>query len=310
MRRIWRLRPSRSTKRSWSSFCHETRAGLSFTPSSSRPWCSSFMPSSESVPSTRTRYSFSTSESAPIRRLRDAAVLREHDEAGGVDVEAARGREPAQVRRTELGARRVLGPAVLGLDQHHRGLVAVLGLAGDVAHRLVQQDRHLLALVASTPPGRSRSPRRARHARAERRHHRAVDLDPAVLDPLVGFAPRAQAELAHALRQARIVGIFVHRGPGRARAGRAAVAGLAAGARLAVDAGLAAGAGLGRGLDCRRGLRCGGGRGRSDVPLRLIRGVPSACGLRLRRGIAIGRLGQLEGGSGHGETGRGPASRR
>ena len=52
----------------------------------------------------------------------------------------------------------------------------------------------------------------------------AIDLDPSVLDPLVGFTARAQAQLAHPLGQARIVGIIVL---GRRR-GRAAGGGHAA----------------------------------------------------------------------------------
>ena len=105
----------------------------------------------------------------------------------------------------ERDRRAIFRPAVFRTDQHARRLVAVLGLARHVADRLVEQDRHLLALM----PARGRvdlDARCRRDARAQRARHRAVDLDPAVLDPLVGFAPRAKAELAHALRQPRIFG--------------------------------------------------------------------------------------------------------
>ncbi len=143
--------------------------------------------------------------------LGDAAVLREHDEPGRVDVQSPGGGEAAQVTRLEPGRRRILGPAVLRLDQHHRRLVAVLGLRRDVADRLVEQDRHLLALVLRR--GRvDLDARVRRHAHAERGDDLAVDPDPAVLDPLVGLAPRAQAEFAHALGQAGVVGVFVARG--------------------------------------------------------------------------------------------------
>jgi len=37
MRRIWRFLPSRSTKRSWSSFCQVTLAGLRYSRSSFKP---------------------------------------------------------------------------------------------------------------------------------------------------------------------------------------------------------------------------------------------------------------------------------
>ena len=57
------------------------------------------------------------------------------------------GREPAQVARLERDRRAVFGPAVFRTDQHARRLVAVLGLARDVADRLVEEDRDLLALV-------------------------------------------------------------------------------------------------------------------------------------------------------------------
>jgi hypothetical protein len=38
-------------------------------------------------------------------------------------------------------------PAILRADQHDGGLVAVFGLAGDIAHRLVYQDGDRSALV-------------------------------------------------------------------------------------------------------------------------------------------------------------------
>jgi hypothetical protein len=119
--------------------------------------------------------------------LRDAAILGEHDEARGIDIQAARRCEPAQVAVHELGPRRILGPVVLGLDEHHRGLVAVLGLARHIADRLVEEDRHLLALVTCRR-WIDLDFRIARDAHAQRSDDLAVHLHPAVLDPFVGFA--------------------------------------------------------------------------------------------------------------------------
>jgi hypothetical protein len=62
---------------------------------------------------------------------------------------------PGWKRLTRL----VAGPAVLGLDQHHRRLVAVFGLAADITHRLVQQDGHA-GPAAGARAGRCRSRRR------------------------------------------------------------------------------------------------------------------------------------------------------
>ena len=102
MRRIWRLRPSRSTKRSWSSFCHDTRAGLSFTPSSSRPCCRQLHALVVERAFDAHQVFLLDLRVAADQALGDAAILREHDEPGGVDVQAAGGREAAQVRGLEL----------------------------------------------------------------------------------------------------------------------------------------------------------------------------------------------------------------
>ena len=86
------------------------------------------------------------------------------------------------------------------LHQHHGRLVAVLGLAAHVAHGLVQQDGDLLALLAARL-GIDLDARVGPHLQAHRRDG-AVDLDPALGDPVVGLAARAQAEFGHALVQA------------------------------------------------------------------------------------------------------------
>jgi hypothetical protein len=88
----------------------------------------------------------------------------------------------------------------LRLHQHHGRLVAVLGLAADVAHRLVDQDGDLLALLllglAVDLDARVRGHGLAHHG------GRAVHAHPAARDPVVGLAARAQAQLGHALVQA------------------------------------------------------------------------------------------------------------
>ncbi len=71
---------------------------------------------------------------------RDAAVLREHQQSGRVDIEPACRCEASQQRGIEACG---CGPPLLrrGSDERHRRLIAVFGLARDVAERLVQQNR-------------------------------------------------------------------------------------------------------------------------------------------------------------------------
>ncbi len=121
------------------------------------------MPSSDSVPSTLTRYSFSTSESSPDQPLGHAAVLSEDDQTGRVDVQPPGRGESAQVAGPELGPRRILRPPVLRPDQRHRRRVAVLGLAGDIADRLVGARR------SPARPGAVSRPDRCRCARCRKR---------------------------------------------------------------------------------------------------------------------------------------------
>jgi len=78
-----------------------------------------------------------------------------------------------------------LAPAVLRLHQHHGRFMAVFGLAADIAHRLVDQDGDLLALLLL---GLARyfnlcvdGHRLAHHRR------RAIDTDPATRNPVIGF---------------------------------------------------------------------------------------------------------------------------
>ena len=218
MRRICRFLPSVRTKRSWSSLAHSTCAGSSAWPSSSRPWRSSASDSGESSVPGRCRdahevFLLDLAVGAD-QLLGDTAVLRQHEQAHRVDVEPSRRNEASQVLRQEADARGVVAPLPVGRDQHARRLVAVLGLSADVADRLVDQDRdELRLLVTRARVDRDLLPRH--DARAQLAHDPAVDADPAARDPLVGLAPRRQAELAHPLRQAQAA-VAVRRG----RAGR------------------------------------------------------------------------------------------
>jgi len=110
------------------------------------------------------------------------------------------GCQVAQVGAVELQRQLVFGPTRVGLDEHHRGLVAIFRLAADVAHGLVQQDGDALRL-------RGLGLALHRHA-VLRRHlgahggHLAVHAHPAALDPLIRLAARAQAHVGQALVQA------------------------------------------------------------------------------------------------------------
>src|SRR5690606_20060082 len=78
---------------------------------------------------------------AADQQPRDAPVLGEHEQAGRIDVEAARGGETSPLAHGEADGRPVVPTAVVGVGQVDRRTVARLGLAGDVADRLVRQDR-------------------------------------------------------------------------------------------------------------------------------------------------------------------------
>lgn len=97
-------------------------------------------------------------------------------------------------------ARIVVGPAVLWGEQGHGGLVPVFGLAADITHGLVDQNRDLIGLLAfgdtvgfNFVGGQNLLP----HGR-----HHAVDLDPAIGHPVVRFTARTHAQLGHAFVQA------------------------------------------------------------------------------------------------------------
>ena len=113
-------------------------------------------------------------------------------------------RRPAGARpRSCCGANRKLGsiafPVGALLHQHDRRLMAVLGLAADVADRLVQQDGDLPALLALGPgidlDARIRPDLQPHHGDL------AIDPHPALGDPIVRFASRAQPQFGHAFVQ-------------------------------------------------------------------------------------------------------------
>ena len=82
------------------------------------------------------------------QQARNAAVLRQHQQAGGINVEATGGHQAFELAAVEEKARVVFGPAVARLDQCDGGLMAVFGLTADDAQRLVQKNGDLLGLLA------------------------------------------------------------------------------------------------------------------------------------------------------------------
>ena len=132
---------------------------------------------------------------------RHAAVLRQHQQTGGIDVQASGGGQAAQMRRGEAQFGRVAAPVAARVDQGDGGFVPVFGLAAHIAHGLVQKNSHLpvLLLFGGFVDGDAvRQRDLLAHAGGQ-----AVDHHPALLDPGVGFAPRAHAQLGHAFVQAR-----------------------------------------------------------------------------------------------------------
>jgi hypothetical protein len=98
----------------------------------------------------------------------------------------------------------VVLPARFRLDQRDGRLVAVLGLAADVAHRLVDQHRDALRLLLGAAwrstvifwCGSTLLPSSETTWPSTRTQPR---------DPFVGFAARAQAEFGHAFGEADVV---------------------------------------------------------------------------------------------------------
>ncbi len=86
-----------------------------------------------------------------------------------------------------LQAGGVVLPVRGALDQHRGGLVAVFGLAGDIADGLVQQDGDLLGLLLAGG-GVHLDTGLGAHALAQH-GQLAVHAHPAGGDPFIGLAP-------------------------------------------------------------------------------------------------------------------------
>ena len=86
------------------------------------------------------------------------------------------------------------------MHQHHGGLMTVFSLAADVADRLVDQDRDLLALLLLGLPVDFNA-RIGGHGLAHD-GGLAIDTNPALFNPRISLAARAQAKLGHAFIQA------------------------------------------------------------------------------------------------------------
>ncbi len=124
----------------------------------------------------------------------DAAILGQHQQTGGVDVQPAGRCQASQMRRLEAQA--CTGRLGLRRNQGHGGLVAVFGLTGNITDRLVQQDRDLPRL-ACPRLGRQRDHGIGRRARAQLRDPLAIDEHQPALDVGIGFASRAEAAFRH-----------------------------------------------------------------------------------------------------------------
>lgn len=142
--------------------------------------------------------------SLPDQALGHSPILRQHQQSGGIDVQPTCRSQPSKVSRFKANRSVILIPAILWLDQNNGRGMAILGLTGDISDWLVQQDGYLLALVlkrrwVDVDPGLGRNPD------AERIDDLSIDPHPAVDDPFVRLATRAQAKLTHTLGQARML---------------------------------------------------------------------------------------------------------
>ena len=132
---------------------------------------------------------------------RNAAVLRQHQQSGRVDVQPACRHQALELTGVKEEAGVVLSPAVLRLYQCDGRLVAILGLTTDQAERLVDQHRDLVGLLAFGLLA-DLDAHIGAYLHAHAGDH-AVDLDPALGNPVVGLAARGPAQFGHALVQAQ-----------------------------------------------------------------------------------------------------------
>ena len=120
MRRIWRfcLRAAQSAAdRRFAT--HLGRAQR--LPSRLRPWLSRASPSADNLPATRTRYSFFDAGIFANQRFGHPAILGQHQEPGGIDIQPAGRGQAAQVFALKAQRRRITAPAPLGQDQATAG---------------------------------------------------------------------------------------------------------------------------------------------------------------------------------------------
>ncbi len=207
------------------------------------------------------------------QQLGDAPVLRQHQQAGGIDVQPAGRRQAAGMAGVEGPL--LVGPAVGRGDQRGRGRVAVLGLAADIAHRLVEQDGHAARLFLA----RGRVDVDALlgpHALAQH-GHLAVHAHPAGGDPVVGLAARGDALVGEPFGHADA---FARPAAGRRRPRRCQLGGR----RRRAGGGEHAALRPGRGRRLRRRPRSGGG-------VRPARTLGRRGRSRRRFGSCAGRLG-------------------
>ncbi len=120
---------------------------------------------------------------------RDAAVLGEDQQSGGIDVQPTRRCQALQVR--SLKTLRIAGHLGPRRNQAHCRLVAVFGLRRNVTDRLVQQDRRLPRLCRTRLRGQG-DHRIGRGPCAQLRHSLAIDEHQAALDKGIGLASRAE----------------------------------------------------------------------------------------------------------------------
>src|SRR5574343_48670 len=132
--------------------------------------------------------------------LGDTPVLCEHQQASGIDVQAAGGRQATGVGGFKTAGGAVVPPAGPGPNQNGRALVAIFGQTADVAHRLVQQNRHPGGLAVLCAP--LDVDLVARHHGLPHLGHLAIDTHPPFRDPVVGLAPGTMPQIGQTLVQA------------------------------------------------------------------------------------------------------------
>ena len=121
--------------------------------------------------------------------LGDAAVLRQHQQSDGIDVQPTGWRQAEFVFFAERNAAVVPFPTVVGGNQLGGGFVAFFRLRADVADGLVEQDGDALRLFFMRLPVEVDAVALG-HFLTEY-GGLPVDLDPALLDVTVRLAARA-----------------------------------------------------------------------------------------------------------------------